>query len=269
MRKKRLYILGDSFAANLFKGPWVNKDSDVYKFKEYFKNKHNVNVRWWTDYIEMWSDYEIHNFGYAGCSSEDIILQFGNIDDYHDGDRIVVHLTSPLRFKLHHNVNVATVNPDYLEKLKLPADKIEFLVDMLEARKTTWFGEDGEKQRKFISYLHKIHHNFKPIIFSMFPENVLLMKNKNYFTNVAELLSPESFIYVESESKFNDGHFGYVGNLRMALSILSHIFYGDDFADEEKLKIRNYFPNNGGYNLENLSIYQDYIINHIKPNKLL
>lgn len=269
MRKKRLYVLGDSFAANLFKKPWIKEDSVIYEFKKYFEEKNKTNVMWWTDYIEMWSDYEIHNFGYGGCSSEDIILQFSNIDDYHDGDRIVVHLTSPLRFKLHHNVNVITVNPDYLEHIKLPMEKIEFLVDILEGRKKTWFSEEGEKQRNFISYLYKIHHKFKPIIFSLFAENLITMTNKNYFTNVAELITPECFLNVESGFKFNDGHFGYLGNLRVALFILSYIFYGDDFSNEEKLKIRNYYPNNKGYNLENLSLYNDYIINHIKQSKLI
>ena len=269
MRKNRLYVLGDSFAANLFKEPWLKEGTEIYEYKKYFESQHNTDLLWWTDYIEKWSNYEVFNFGIGGCSMEDILLQLSNVGEYQEGDRMVIHLTTPLRFKYYMDHYYATINPDFMEHSKVPPKKVEFLLDIANSRLQNWYGDDGNTKRKFIDYLYRLHNKFKPIIFSVFLENVQTMKNEEYFTNLNELLRAECTINVESGSKFSDGHWGYVGNLRVALLILSYLLYGDEFSTEEKIKISNYFPKNKSHNLENLSIYKDYISMFYKNYNLI
>jgi hypothetical protein len=262
--KSKLYVLGDSFASNLFKKPFLKEDTEIFNFLEDFKNAHKTNVLWWTEYIEKWTNYEVVNLGHGGCTNEDIILQLGKVGKYNYGDRMIILWTHHARFKLYMDNVVLHANPHYIDNMKINNVNKEFLINMFETRDYTWHREDGEQFRNFLNYLYEINKDFNPIFTSIFPENILTMKNEPYFFNIAEMLRPECYINTESGGKYKDGHWGYAGNFRVALIMISKLFYGDEFTNEEKIKISKIYPKLGYSELAKLKIYEEYISKNIK-----
>jgi hypothetical protein len=264
--KNKLYVLGDSFAANLFKKPFLKEGTEIFNFVNDFTNTHKTDVLWWTEYIEKWTNYKVVNLGYGGCTNEDIILQLGEVSPYVKGDRMIILWSHHARFKLYMDNLIYHANPHYIDKLKINETNKEFLINMFETRDYTWYREDGEKFRNLLNYLYEINKDFKPIFSSIFPENILTMKKEPYFFNISEMLRPDSFINTESDGKYKDGHWGYVGNFRVALIMLSKLFYDEDISDEEKIKISRIHPKSGDHELKKLRVYDDYIS---KKNKTL
>lgn len=256
MGKPRLYILGDSFAANLFKEPWLKNGTEIFDYKIEFESAHKNELKWWTDYLQEWSNYEVINLGMGGCSYEDIYYQFSEIDEYREGDRLIVHWTNPYRFNYYNNKSVHAANPDYLDNLTITDEEKEFVLDIFGAKKCLWSKNDGERIRNFVKYLYQIHKKYKPIFFSVFAENYIYMREEPYFFSLNLFLKSECQISVESLSKYKDGHWGYVGNYRVALFMLCKLVYGN-IPLEEQMKIIDYFPKPGG--LKDLKIYEDYI----------
>ena len=239
MKKPKLYILGDSFAANLFEDPWLNEGTAIDLFKKDFESNNIAKLKWWTDYLGEWGGYEVINLGFGGCCNEDIIYQFSEIGEYNPGDRIIVHWTNPMRFNLYQNKHVRSVNPDYLEHIKIGDAWMEHILEIFETRSFLWNAEDGERVRKFMRYLWEKHKEFKPIYFSVFAENLFYMKNDPGFFEINLFLRPECYITTESNNKYLDGHWGYVGNIRAALLFLAKLSY-DDVHPNDLLTLMRY-----------------------------
>ena len=258
MTKPRLYVLGDSFAANLFKEPWLKKGTEIYDYKIDFETEFGVDLKWWTEYIEEWSNYEVINLGIGGCTYEDIYYQFGDIDEYREGDRLIVHWTNPYRFNFYNNKSATAANPDYIDNLKVSDEKKEFILDIFEARKNLWGTEHGDRIRKFVKYLYTTHKQYEPIFFSIFAENYIYMRDEPYFYNLNLFLKPECQINVESGAKYIDGHWGYIGNYRVALFLLYTLVY-KNIPLNEQMKIVDFFPKKDT-GLTEFLIYKDYIL---------
>ena len=94
----RIFVLGDSYCANLFDKTNSKYITEIEKYLNILKENNIDNPLWWTDWLEQWG-YEIYNFGIPGCSIEDVLYQFSKIDkNYIEGDRIIIHLPTSLRY---------------------------------------------------------------------------------------------------------------------------------------------------------------------------
>jgi hypothetical protein len=81
----RIFVLGDSFANNLFAKAYrdiikyntTNPNLNLSQISKYLislQNENIENAKWWTDWLEEWG-YEIVNLGNSGCSNYNILYQ--------------------------------------------------------------------------------------------------------------------------------------------------------------------------------------------------
>jgi hypothetical protein len=232
----RIFVLGDSFADNLFAKAhrWIGKfsneqlnDPAVYfsELQRYLismKNENIDNAKWWTDWLEEWG-YEIVNLGTGGCSNQNIFYQFAKIDkEFKEGDRIIIHWTDHCRFdwaadEFGRNIAVHPVIDGFEEPLKTILNKHSVCID--ESFKTRQ-GYLHNNLIPFMNWIVEKHSEYNPIIWSVF-ETVKYLNKSRYF----QMHSPYFLSFLnhrweikrESGGLFNDGHFGRYGNYYTAV----------------------------------------------------
>jgi len=233
----RIFILGDSFADNLYDKEKAQIDagkplnSGVATYIDFFiKNKIALPL-YFDDWLKEWG-YEVYNYGIGGCSNYEIMYQFSKIDkDFQEGDRLVIAMTSFHRHNwLDENGKNLTVHntgevlgPDtpkiikeFFQQYSINAD---YSVQNGRYLKTHFI--------EFFSYLFFLHKKYKPIIWSGFNDIGDIFQNEKYFiwapTNpIYEKIIPEyNMLRINEETNgLNyDMHYGRYGNYYLALII--------------------------------------------------
>lgn len=238
---KRIFLLGDSFTDNLFAIELNRIKSDgmftgeIAKYVDYILKYNDTEPKYFDDWLTEWG-YDVYNYGKGGCSMDDIILQFRNIDEnFREGDRIILNFTSYERFNLQSENgsnlcvhNNGLVNDEKDEKI------INFLLQQCINRNYSFYNNKSIKQEmhSFVLYLIRMHSHYKPIIWSPFSNIESELENEKFFiyntshqkfTNLIK--NKNLLIEEESGGKFKDRHYGRYGNYYMALifkTILEH-----------------------------------------------
>ena len=239
----RVFVIGDSFSENLFKKDYLKlygpeaKDSEIYKYINTLKVNNIESPLWFTDWLEMWG-YEVHNFATAGCSNEDIIYQFANIDEFKEGDKLIVNLTHISRYswyKENGDVRFVHANGGGVDNTR----DVSIHQEQVIYRDISYNeGYLKEKFLPFIDYLMGLHKNYKPILWTPFFDLKGKLKNANFHW-VSGLQELPNFnintINKESNGIINDGHFGRYGNYMMA-NIFDEIIKNDSKNDIDLIK---------------------------------
>ena len=166
----RIFVLGDSFAQNLFKEAYEsNYTGDDYNILNYVRklNEHGIDrALWFTDWLEKWG-HEVINLGKGGASNEDIYYQFSNIDNFREGDRLIIWWTGVSRFIWFNENGEAWVKGHSIHE-----DSPPYIIDQALYRAHSADINGGYVNQKiipFIKYLTKTHSKYKPIITSFCP----------------------------------------------------------------------------------------------------
>lgn len=173
----RIFVLGDSFAENLFKtayeSDYMGDDNQIVNYVRKL-NEHGIErAFWFTDWLEQWG-YEVINLGQGGSSNENIYYQFSKIDDFQEGDRLIVWWTGVSRFLWFNERGEAWVKGHSVNE-----DSEPYIIDQAIYRAQSLDMEDGYINNymvPFIKYITKAHSKYKPIITSFCP----LLQSKIY-----------------------------------------------------------------------------------------
>jgi hypothetical protein len=239
----RVFIIGDSFSDNLFKKDYLklygpkSQNSEICKYINTLKLNNIESPLWFTDWLGLWG-YEVHNFGTGGCSNEDIIYQFSKIDEFKEGDKLIVNLTHISRYNWYVNngdVRFVHANGGGIDNTK----DVDIHQEQVVYRDISYNeGYLKEKFLPFIDYLMGLHKNYKPILWTPFFDLNEKLKNSNFHW-VAGLKDLPNFklntINRESNGFINDGHFGRYGNYMMA-NIFDEIIKNDSKNDIDLIK---------------------------------
>lgn len=212
----RIFVLGDSFAENLYKNAY---ESDYYNINapihNYVKKLEEYGIdkaMWFTDWLEEWG-YEIINLGKGGSCNEDIYYQFSKIDNFQEGDRLIIWWTGISRFLWFNERGQGWVKGHSIHE-----DSEPYLIDQALYRAKSMDMEDGYANQKiitFIKYITKVHSKYKPIITSFCPILQQKISDSPYFFSL-NLNSPYlslgfnwfEAIKIETNGLIDDGHNG-------------------------------------------------------------
>jgi hypothetical protein len=240
----RIFVLGDSFSDNLFETAYeyinhpeyINHSSVIIDYLKELQSKGIEKALWFTDHLTNWG-YEVHNYGFAGCSNEHILYQFGKLPKFKEGDRIIINWTHPSRFTwIKENGDCIHIHRDIFK------NKGEIINDIFNEQflnRDYSFSTEGHLKNcfiPFIKYLINTHSKYKPIMWTPFNdldsflvgEKYHLLSNNNF--NVLKILPMDIFIKEETEGRYNDGHYGRYGNYYFAV-ILDEIIKNDVDGD--------------------------------------
>ena len=230
----KIYILGDSFADNLYKTEinriinGENRDGPISEYVKLLKNKNLPYPMHFGDYLESWG-HEVVNLGSGGCSNESIYHQFTQIKE--PFDRLIVNWTGLSRFDWYgKNLEVRTFTGGIAPGTKLTTTD-ELLIEQGFNRLESVIHRN--KTIDFISYFIKIYEKQKPIIWSPFLDiSKLIETQKGFIWEVnnpifKDIIPEYDKIYIngETDGKVNDMHYGRYGNFYTALlfdTILEH-----------------------------------------------
>jgi hypothetical protein len=223
----RIFVLGDSFAQNLFKEAYDSTyTGNTAQIINYVRKLNELGIdkaMWFTDWLEKWG-YEVINLGKGGSSNEDIYYQFNKLDEFKEGDRMVIWWTSINRF-IWFNERGET----WVKGHSVNEESPLYLIEQALNRANSLDIENSYTNQKiipFIKYLTKINSKYKPIITSFCP--LILKKisdNPYYFSFISNspYLNIEKiwFESIKSETKtlFDDGHHGRKTNYLCAMAI--------------------------------------------------
>lgn len=258
----RIFVLGDSFADNLFAEGyrWIEKSENdttesIYDFSQlekYLISLKNANIekaKWFSDWLEEWG-YEIINLGVGGCSNQNIFYQFAKIDkEFKEGDRIILHWSDHSRFdwaadEFGRNISVHPSTGGFEEPLKTILHKHSVCID--ESFKTK-LGYLNNNLVPFMDWIVEKHSEYNPIVWSVF-NNTMKHLNKSRFFDVnspyfLSFFNENWTMYSESNRMFNDGHYGRYGNYYIAVLfdeiIKSGITTNLDVNSNKKYIIKN------------------------------
>jgi hypothetical protein len=233
----RIFVLGDSFAANLFAEGYEYvykfsihglKDpsyhfSPIQKYLISMRDENIEDAKWWTDWLQEWG-YEIINLGNAGCSNQNIFYQFSKINkEFKEGDRIILNWTDHCRFdwiadEFGRGISVHPNTDGFEEPLKSILNYQSVCVD--ESFKNHG-GHLNANLVPFMDWIVEKHSEYNPIIWSVFIQTSKYI-NKSRFFNVnspyfLSFLKDKWNILKETNFLFNDGHFGRYGNYYTAV----------------------------------------------------
>ena len=177
--KPNIYVCGDSFV-----------DWDLPKFH-------------WTTYLS--NHYNVIKLGKYGADNHSIIYQTGRIDEYSDGDRLVIVFTAPGRFprryfgerSINHNVKYLDWNW-YKDK--------QFAKKLLEVRTTEtehWLKGERMNEILFLKKMKNFYENFKPIFVTWNTDFHIMT------SDFVELIQVTSI--ADEGGDFNDWHPGWIG----------------------------------------------------------
>jgi hypothetical protein len=232
----RIFILGDSFADNLYSKEKAIIDagkplgSNVARYIDFFIKNKMVLPLYFDDWLKEWG-YEVYNYGIGGCSNYEIMYQFSKIDkDFQEGDRLVIAMTS---FHRHNwlsdtGENITVHNTGYVG-LNTPKTIKEFFQQY--SINADYSVENGGYLKthfvEFFSYLFFLHKKYKPILWSGFSNINNIFQNEKYFIwdptqPIYEKIIPEwgkLRINEETNELNTDMHYGRYGNYYLALII--------------------------------------------------
>jgi len=232
----RIFILGDSFADNLYSKEKESIDagyplgSGIARYVDTFiKNKITLPL-YFDDWLKEWG-YEVYNYGIGGCSNYEIMYQFSKIDkDFQKGDRLVIAMTSFHRHNwLDDDGRNITVHNTGDVGLNTPKIIKEFFQQY--SMNADYSVENGGYIKthvaEFFSYLFFLHKKYKPIIWSGFNNISDVFQNEKYFIwdpshPTYEKIIPEwdkLRINKETSGWIDDYHYGRYGNYYLALII--------------------------------------------------
>jgi len=232
----RIFILGDSFADNLYSKEKESIDagyplgSGIARYVDTFiKNKITLPL-YFDDWLKEWG-YEVYNYGIGGCSNYEIMYQFSKIDkDFQKGDRLVIAMTSFHRHNwLDDDGRNITVHNTGDVGLNTPKIIKEFFQQY--SMNADYSVENGGYIKthvaEFFSYLFFLHKKYKPIIWSGFNNISDVFQNEKYFIwdpshPTYEKIIPEwdkLRINKETNGWIDDKHYGRYGNYYLALII--------------------------------------------------
>jgi hypothetical protein len=232
----RIFILGDSFADNLYSKEKESIDagyplgSGIARYVDTFiKNKITLPL-YFDDWLKEWG-YEVYNYGIGGCSNYEIMYQFSKIDkDFQEGDRLVIAMTSFHRHNwldddgrnitVHNTGDVGLNTPkiikEFFQQYSMNAD---FSVENNGYIKTHVV--------EFFSYLFFLHKKYKPIIWSGFNNISDVFQNEKYFIwdpshiTYKKIIPEWDKLRINKETNgwIDDYHYGRYGNYYLALII--------------------------------------------------
>ena len=234
----RIFVLGDSFADNLFKNAYEeianhNPDlsyplSQISNYLISLKNSNIDNPLWWTDWLEKWG-YEIVNLGLGGCGNENIFYQFAKIDkEFKEGDRIILHWSDHSRFDwmIYEDGRYITIHPNISQSHFNFIDSQEkrFLSNQSIYRDESFTKKNAYLNNNLIPFMDFIvekHSEYNPIVWSIFSNTTnhlntprLIWHNSpDFLKNLNNKLT----IKKESNGLFDDGHYGRYGNYYTAV----------------------------------------------------
>ena len=172
----RLFVFGDSWAFNYFAKEQIHRpelkpnfgQSDVMSFAK------SLNyIGHWTDYLQ--NDYDIYNYGEGGCTIEDVIHQLGYLDEYKEGDRIVIIFPNPERFmwivKRGNNRIRLSANPHSPWFKYLDENDRLLLNNQIVDRNIGWYDTTiMENEKRFISKIPITYSKYKPLLYTWVDE---------------------------------------------------------------------------------------------------
>ena len=233
----RIFILGDSFADNLYSKEKQSIDdghplnSGIARYIDFFIKNRIALPLYFDDWLKEWG-YDVYNYGVGGCSNYDIMYQFSKIDkEFQEGDRLVIAMTSFHRHNwlddngknltAHNNGEVLGPNTpkiirEFFQQYSINAD---YSVENGGYIKTHVV--------EFFSYLFFLHKKYKPIIWSGFNNISDIFHNEKYFIwepthpIYAEIIPEWGKLRIieETNELINDYHYGRYGNYYLALII--------------------------------------------------
>jgi hypothetical protein len=256
----RIFVLGDSFADNLFAEGYrhilsydANSSPPLSEIANYLislQNENIENAKWWTDWLEEWG-YEIVNFGMGGCSNQHIFYQFAKIDkEFKEGDRIILHWSDHCRFdwnvyfdgrnmSIHPNIDASHF--DFIDKTEK-----SFLQNQIVARDESFKKKEGYLNTELIPFMNWIvekHSEYNPIVWSVFSNTTNHLDKSRLVCHNSPIfikhLKNEWTVFKESNKMFNDGHYGRYGNYYMAVLFDEMIKSGitTEFTEERNSKL--------------------------------
>lgn len=230
----RIFVFGDSFGDNLYKEyyKFIDKkhvDGEILKYLKDIRDEGFEDALWFTDWLEKWG-YEVHNFAVGGCDNNDIITQFRNLGEYQEGDRIIVWMTSYLRYPwVHSSGNKLTIMPmttPYNNKTLTDDLRSELLWEQCANRENSYLKDSGYLNRNqipFYEYFFNLHSKYKPIVTSFCPNVINSLKHTKWifdigsFNNQNLSVKVNNPIRIETNEKCGDGHFSRYGNYYWAM----------------------------------------------------
>jgi hypothetical protein len=232
----RIFLFGDSFTFNLYerargvKEPGVS-ERPILKYMDLLTKELNPDPLHFSDYLKKFG-YDVYNYGGNGISIYSIIYYFKALADFKfkEGDRIIVNLTSFSRFDLiddkgeNHTAVCENVG-DWTEDLTIK----KFIVDQRLNRLYSLDnrGYIGWELLNFLKYFLDLHKEYRPILWSPFPENIKPFEDCKWFVRdisdpIFKSICPEHDkirIWDETHNLIYDEHYSRYGNYYNA-----HIF---------------------------------------------
>jgi hypothetical protein len=257
----RIFVLGDSFADNLFEEAYndiidyntINPNIDLSQISKYLislQNENIENAKWWTDWLEEWG-YEIINLGKGSCSNQNIFYQFAKIDkEFREGDRIILHWTDHCRFDWMVNESGwnTPIHPNIAHSYFDCFDSSQkgFLNNQSVFIDNSFTKKSGYLNNHLIPFMDLIvekHSEYNPIVWSVFNATMKHLNKSRYFDiqspRLLGSLKDKWEIRKESGDLFDDGHFGRYGNYYTAVVFNEIIKSGItiNFTEERNSKL--------------------------------
>ena len=230
----RIFVFGDSFADNLYEQNYdsinyKHRNGEILKYLRDLRAEGFDDALWFTDWLKKWG-YEVYNFGVGGCDNNDIIMQFQNLGEYQEGDRIIVWMTSYLRFPwIHENGQKLTIMPmttPYNQNTPIDELKSELLWEQCANREQSHLKDNGyfkHSQIPFYEYFFNLHSKYKPIVTSFCPNVSNSLRKNKWLVNLSLINNHDLMvkinqpIRIETNEKCGDGHFSRYGNYYWAM----------------------------------------------------
>ena len=232
----RIFLFGDSFTFNLYeKQKEINElmitEKVMLKYIDILTSEGNPEPLHFSDHLKNFG-YEVYNYGRNGISINSIICSFNALSNFQfkDGDRIIVNLTSFSRFDLidDKGSNHTALGENVGGWTEDPVIK-NFVVDQRLNRlySLDHKGYIGGEFLNHLKYFLELHKEYKPILWSPFPENVKHFEDYKWFVRdisdpIFKSICPEYNkikIWDETHNLIYDEHYSRYGNYYNA-----HIF---------------------------------------------
>lgn len=257
----RIFIFGDSFAANLFQEGYEDllpnhhiNPTEMGQYLSDLKEENIDDALWFSDWLTKFG-YQVYNYGCQGLDNQSILERFTMLDkEFRIGDRIILWLSSFSRFQWMNDMgNRWSIVPSSTHR---ELDKINssFLLEQCLHRENSFIsGYMNTVTLPFYEYFIDLHSRYNPIVVSFCNLNFQKMKNYKYFLTFESVKSvpllkfSNSFkktIIAETNGHIKDGHFDRKTNLSYAI-IFDEIIksglknnYSKNIELLEKIKLR-------------------------------
>lgn len=225
--KNRLFIVGDSWAHNLFREPsWCYSNLNPmpilgipYHFSDYLENH-----------------YEVHNRGFGGVCNNQIIYQLGNMPKFKKGDRLIIILTHHSRFNIWDEEGMTKDFGDFSlqfvddpKSRYCPSEEIQKAIEgrirlFLEAEEEWVKGIRGMRLRDEMNFFKKLQHlysDYKPIVCT-WDETITKLTDVDYIGYYSEIYDGMK-LTIADEYGLVDGHLGGLGNYLLYKAFLNRL----------------------------------------------